>query len=153
MPALTDLRQDFVYGSRLLAKSPGFTTVAVLSLALGIGANTAIFSLIDTVLLKMLPVKDPQQLVALTDPTAAGVSIGTSTGERDILSTREFEAPARPHRSLSPACSPRRANMDRNNASIDGKAPEEVQHPAGQRRLFHRSRRHHCHRPRVHSRR
>ena len=92
MPGIAQLRQDFVYGARLLAKSPGFTSVAVLSLALGIGANTAIFSLIDSVLLKMLPVKDPQQLVALTDPTSGGVNIGTSTGERGILSNREFEA-------------------------------------------------------------
>ena len=58
---LTDLR----YGLRLLARTPGFTSVAVLSLALGIGANTAIFTLIDAVLLRALPVKNPQELVSL----------------------------------------------------------------------------------------
>src|SRR5580698_1162284 len=122
MPAIEELRQDFVYGARLLAKSPGFATVAVLSLALGIGANTAIFSLIDTVLLKMLPVKDPQQLVALTDPTDGGTSIGTSTGERGILSTREFEALRDRTESFSGMFASQ-SERNTNNASIDGKAP------------------------------
>jgi hypothetical protein len=57
--------QDLRYGMRALLKHRGFTCVAALTLALGIGANTAIFSLIDAVLLKMLPVNNPERLVLL----------------------------------------------------------------------------------------
>ena len=59
---LDELRGDVSYAFRLLRRSPAFTLVALLSLGLGIGANTAIFSLIDTVLVKTLPVDDPQRL-------------------------------------------------------------------------------------------
>ncbi len=75
---LESLVQDVRYGLRQLARSPGFTAAAVLSLALGIGANTAIFTLVDALLLRSLPVHNPQELVTLSLPDDRGRSYGFS---------------------------------------------------------------------------
>ncbi len=77
---------DIAYGTRALLRSPALTIVALASLAFGIGANTAIFSLLDAVLLRSLPVKDPQQLVVLGEGRMRGIG-------NDIAFTELFSNP------------------------------------------------------------
>jgi predicted permease len=78
--------QDLRYGLRMLLKKPGFTLVAVLSLALGIGANTAIFSLLDAVLIKSLPVHEPNQLVLFGKGKDMGMTMGFPDQSWDLFS-------------------------------------------------------------------
>src|SRR3989441_10983494 len=83
--ALETIWQDVRFATRLLRKNPGFTAVAVLTLALGIGATTAIFTLIDAVMLKSLPVANPKQLYRLGDNNNCCVMIGTQNGGSFVL--------------------------------------------------------------------
>ncbi len=75
-----ELSMDLRYSIRMLAKSPSFTAIALLSLALGIGGNTAIFTLINQVMLRNLPVRNPEQLVAFGDSIFGGVAGGIDLG-------------------------------------------------------------------------
>ena len=87
---MTTLLQDMRYGLRLLWKSPGFTIVAMLSLALGVGANTAIFSIVNAVLLRSLPFSHPDRLVKIVanNRGVGAHDIGLSVPELDDLRTR-----------------------------------------------------------------
>ncbi|HSO73711.1 MAG TPA: ABC transporter permease, partial [Blastocatellia bacterium] len=90
------LWQDLRYGARMLAKNPGFTAVAVLTLARGIGANSSIFSLINAVLLQPLPFKEPDRLAVIWERRASSndanlpISGHEFVGWRD--QTRSFES-------------------------------------------------------------
>src|SRR5881296_2020165 len=90
------LLQDVRYGLRMLVKKPTFTIVAVLTLALGVGANTAIFSIVNAVLLRSLPYPDPDRLVRIffNEPGVGLRGVRFSKPELDDLLTRSgvFEA-------------------------------------------------------------
>jgi predicted permease len=102
-----DLRADLAYGCRWLRRSPGFAAAAILSLALGIGANAAIFNLLDVVLLRNLPVRDPEQLVVL-------VTRDASRDPGRSFSFRMFQTLRRSTRTLSDllASAPIKMNVD-----------------------------------------
>jgi hypothetical protein len=87
LPLLESLSQDLSYAFRILRRSPGFTLVALTTLALGLGATTAIFTLIDAVLLKSLPVRDPGALVVLGDGRGSGVTGSGQSGSCSLLNS------------------------------------------------------------------
>jgi putative ABC transport system permease protein len=81
--------QDLRYALRLLASAPGFTTVAVLALAIGIGANTAIFTIVNAALIERLPFKDPERLVALWEESARRPGRSNTVGPANYIRWRE----------------------------------------------------------------
>jgi len=109
---LESIWQDLKHGARLLRLNPGFTIVAVLSLALGIGANTAIFQLLDAVRMRLLPVKNPEQLVEVRYSGKASRS-GRFDSRRPILTNAQWEMLRAQHEPFSGvfAWSARRFNL------------------------------------------
>jgi len=117
--------KDIRYALRQFRRNPVFTGVAILSLAVGVGANTAIFSIMNAALLKSLPVRNPQELVALSNPDDSGVSSGLSTGERDLLTYAEF-VQLRDHATSFAGMCASESNIRRWQARIAGGPEEEV---------------------------
>jgi predicted permease len=129
--------QDLRYAFRMLRRAPGFAAVVVISLALGIGANTAIFSAIDAVMLRMLPVEDPQRLVMLEWHASKwpqkyvedleGSSFGN---EHDGQSSYSFTYPQyqqfKNHNNVFSSTFAFAANSDAVNVGIDGRAESAV---------------------------
>src|SRR5919202_1528347 len=86
---LETLRQDLRYGARVLLKSPGFTAITALTLALGIGANTAIFSITNAVVLRPLPYREPDRLVTVWESAARSDDSRVSVSPANYLDWRE----------------------------------------------------------------
>ncbi len=122
---LNTILRDVLYALRQFVRNPLFTMVAVSSLAIGIGANTAIFSVMDAALLKALPVANPQELVMFTDPNASGVTTGLNTGERHLMTFAEF-AQLRDHATTLSGMYATEADLNRWHVRIGGGLTEEA---------------------------
>jgi predicted permease len=119
-----EMRRDVQFAARMLSRNAGATLVLIATLALGIGANTAIFTLVDALLLKKLPVPAPDELVAIGNPARTG-SISFSTGTRtDLFSTETYRDLVTRNRQLSGVLASGRSDrlelkMDQSTAEPD----------------------------------
>jgi predicted permease len=125
------LVRDLRYGARMLRKNIGFTAVAVLSLALGIGANTAIFTLIDAVLLKSLPVQRPDELVLFSDMTGEGTSDGDAQSGKWLLFSYPVYEHFRDHNEAFTELCAFRSGEARMSVQWDGSQSREPQRASG----------------------
>ena len=119
------LHQDLRHAVRSLAAAPALATAAILSLALGIGANTAIFSLLNNVIMSRLPVRDADTLVLLTDPGSRGVAIGAEGGERSLATYQEFRELQQRTTTIASLMASG-SGLQRTEARVDGGEPEEI---------------------------
>ena len=122
-----EVQQDVVYALRTLRRNAGFTFVIVAALALGIGANTAIFTLVNAVVVRTLPVRDPEQLVAIGDPQRVS-SFTQGSPRTDLISAPLYRDVRDRARSFTGVLASGRT--ERLDVRIDGNR-SELEHPRG----------------------
>ncbi len=135
--------QDVRYGLRTLARQPGFAATALLTLALGIGATTALFSVVNAVVLRPLPLAAPERLVAVTNDYVKLGTSGTTVSGPDVVDWRDAEPQLRRPRPLS------RRGDERHGRQRVGLRDGGAHRPG----LFRRRRRHRARRAAAHRRR
>jgi predicted permease len=119
------LGQDLRFGVRILLRNPGLAILATLTFALALGVNTAIFSVLNSALLKPLPVPHPNELVLLTDPNASMMLAGLLNGDRSLLTYPEYEKLRRSATTLNDLCAAQ-VNLERLQARIADSEPEHT---------------------------
>lgn len=122
---LEQFAQDAIYGIRAMLRSPGITTVALLSLALGIGANTAIFSLIDALMLRSLPVKNPQELVIFGTGLNNGISDAFPNNE---LYSYPFFREMQKHNDVFTDVAAASSMLNQVHGTVEGHSAPEAMH-------------------------